>query len=121
MLFRSSRRRKNGRVLNADQIAHIQLPPTELEAWQFVLPSKLPAIMLAAHDEALAMRHQCAHSRGDVVSRGRRSNISSSHLTEHRSGITLDQHGVEATSHIVAPQVLERDQVDLAAAHAAIA
>ena len=52
----------DGGVLNADQVACIQLPPTELEAWQFVLPSALPAIMLPR----MARRLQCAISALEV-------------------------------------------------------
>lgn len=48
----------DGGVLNTDQVARIQLPPTELEAWQFVPPSALPAIMLPR----MARRLQCAIS-----------------------------------------------------------
>ena len=46
----------DGGVLDADAIARIRLPPTELEAWQFVPPSALPAIMLPR----MARRLQCA-------------------------------------------------------------
>lgn len=46
----------DGGVLEPTDIARIQLPPTELEAWQFVSPSKLPAIMLPR----MARRLQCA-------------------------------------------------------------
>ena len=46
----------DGGVLNADDIARIQLPPTELEAWQFVSPPALPALLLPR----MARRLQCA-------------------------------------------------------------
>ena len=48
----------DGGVLGADDIARIRLPPTELEAWQFVLPRALPTIMLPR----MARRLQCAIS-----------------------------------------------------------
>ncbi len=46
----------DGGVLGADEITRIHLPPTELETWQFVPPSELPAIMLPR----MARRLQCA-------------------------------------------------------------
>ena len=46
----------DGGVLEPTDIARIRLPPTELEAWQFVLASELPALMLPR----MARRLQCA-------------------------------------------------------------
>ena len=46
----------DGGVLDADDIARIRLPPTELEAWQFVPPPKLPVLLLPR----MARRLKCA-------------------------------------------------------------
>lgn len=46
----------DGGVLSADAIARIRLPPTELEAWQFVPPSNLTTLLLPR----MARRLQCA-------------------------------------------------------------
>ena len=52
----------DGGVFDADAIARIHLPPTELEAWQFVPPSNLPALLLPR----MARRLQCAISALEV-------------------------------------------------------
>ena len=46
----------DGGVIESVDIARIRLPPTELEAWQFVPPSDLPALLLPR----MARRLQCA-------------------------------------------------------------
>ena len=46
----------DGGVLKPDNIARIHLPPSELEAWQFVPLPKLPALLLPR----MARRLQCA-------------------------------------------------------------